>query len=409
MASQDQDTHFLIPGRFSGLGDDIRAAYILIVDDMAIMRKMISMTLERAGFENLSEAADGDIALAMIAERKPDIVILDINMPKVSGYEVCKVLRDNPETQDLPILVQSAAETPEERTEVFTLGATDFVSKPINKPELLARVCMHLENRLLIRSLEDYASRVRFELELACEMQQDLLPSAALVTDLGLGGKLLIGSAYQASSELGGDLWGGWPIDEYRIGIYVIDVAGHGVSAALNTFRIDAAMAQLTELKADPQAFLNALNKDLCQVMQTGQFATMLYAVLDCRTGDLKYAAAGAPAPLISDGIQTRSLDSSGLPVGISDMAGYEGRHDILAPGETLLLYSDVMIETVGQSGDMLGTNTLVRWLAAEVSEAPIQSPVINLKKRLEAESADALNDDLTLVSISRTVSGERA
>lgn len=391
-----------VPGRNQALPEGVSSAHILVVDDMPIMRKMIGMCLERGGFSNLTYAEDGDDALAQIAETAPDLIILDINMPRVSGYDVCKQLRAEPATSDLPILVQSASETAEERVEVFAVGATDFVSKPINQPELLARVCMHLENRFLIRSLSDFQDRMQTELNMAREMQQSLLPEAQVITQVEETGNAKIEAFYKASSELGGDLWGVWPLDNNKLGIYVLDVTGHGVGAALNTFSLHATMARFENKKHDPASFLDSLNSSLVGSFQLGRFATMFYGVLDCETNELLYAGAGAPRPIIFGPNGSRRLDSSGLPVAILKSATYENRVDKLEPGESLFCYSDVLVEAEQPGGDILGEDGLVSWVEDAAEKGPRNTVVERLLDRFYAGQDELLPDDLTAVAIHR-------
>ena len=391
-----------VPGRNKALPEGVSSAQILVVDDMPIMRKMIGMCLERGGFHNISFAEDGDEALEKIAESQPDLVILDLNMPKVSGYDVCRQLRADERTASLPILVQSASETAEERVEVFAVGATDFVSKPINHPELLARVCMHLENRFLIRNLSDFQDMMQTELKMAREMQHSLLPETQVIKDVEAVGDAKIEAFYKASFELGGDLWGTWPLPGNKLGIYVLDVTGHGVGAALNTFSLHATMARFEDKKLDPAAFLDALNSSLVGSFQLGRFATMFYAVLDCQSHELVYAGAGAPRPIIYGVEGSRTLDSSGLPIAIVKSATYENRTDRLAPGESLFCYSDVLVEAEQPDGSMLGEEGLVRWIEEASAEVGRNTSVERLLDRFYEGQEENLPDDLTAVAIHR-------
>lgn len=391
-----------VPGRNEVLPEGVSGAHILIVDDMALMRKMIGMCLERSGFKNLTYAEDGDEALLKITEKMPDLVILDINMPKVSGYDVCRTLRADPKTEHLPILVQSASETAEERVEVFAVGATDFVSKPINQPELLARVCMHLENRFLIRNLSDFQSRMQDELRMAREMQHSILPEDAAINAVQERAHASIEAYYKASFELGGDLWGVWPIADDRIGVFVLDVAGHGVGAALNTFSLHATMARFEEKKHDPAAFLLALNQSMIKSFPTGQFATMFYGVLNCETHELTYAGAGAPRPFILGPKGLRTLDSSGLPVGIVKSATYENLHDKFLPGESLFCYSDVLIEAEKSDGSFLGEEGLSEEILAIMKSGDRATLVSRFLDNFYKTQQENLSDDLTAVALHR-------
>ncbi len=394
-----------VPGRNAALPEGVSSAHILVVDDMPLMRKMIGMCLHRGGFANVSYAEDGDDALKQIASSMPDLVILDINMPRLSGYDVCRQLRAEPATANLPILVQSASETAEERVEVFAVGATDFVSKPINHPELLARVCMHLENRFLIRSLSDFQDRMQSELHMAREMQHSLLPETEIIDAVEMVGGASIEAFYKASSELGGDLWGTWPLSDDKVGIYVLDVTGHGVGAALNTFSLHATMARFEDKKHDPAAFLTSLNSALVGTFQLGKFATMFYGVLDCRTHELTYAGAGAPKPIIFGGSSTRTLDSSGLPVAILKSATYENLSDRLDPGESLFCYSDVLIEAEQPDGSILGEEGLIKWIETSADCGDRGTAISRLLDQFFRVQNEQLEDDLTAVAIHRHMS----
>ncbi len=392
-----------ITGRVAALDEEVRKAKILIVDDMDLTRKMIASSLAKGGFSNFQYAEDGDHALKVIAQDQPDLVILDLNMPKMSGYEVCKILRADPATQGLPILVQSASEAPEERVQVFASGATDFVSKPINKSELLARVSMHIENKFLIEDLSAFKSHIGDELLLARSMQKELLPQRAFLREIEVRGNLRIENYYRASFELGGDLWGCWRVGENRIGIYILDIVGHGVGAALNTFRIHATMARFQELRVDPALFMNQLNGELFETLPTGQFATMFYCVLDIDSGDITYAGAGAPRPLII-GVDhgVRMLDSDGVPIGIIKTPDYRNKTATLSKGETLMCYSDVLIETRDDVGEIMGQDGFAAHVS-DISRRVERNILISnvLKEFFDVLKGD-LPDDLTAVGFHR-------
>lgn len=140
------------------LRETIFGSRILVVDDQVLIRELIRAYLNAGGYRNLSFAEDGDEALEKIEEEKPDLVILDLQMPRLGGLDVCTAVRATPHQADLPILVQTAADSPEDRARIFAVGATDMVGKPINDAELLARVGIHLQNRHMLRQLSVYRS-----------------------------------------------------------------------------------------------------------------------------------------------------------------------------------------------------------------------------------------------------------
>ena len=145
----------------------IKSPKILIVDDQIVVRKLIEFYLTAGGYNNLIFAEDGDDALAAIEAEAPDLVILDLQMPRMGGFEVCERLRGNADYQMLPILVQTAADSAEDRARIFEAGATDMVGKPINDAELRARVGIHLQNRHMLNQLSVYRESIERELSIA--------------------------------------------------------------------------------------------------------------------------------------------------------------------------------------------------------------------------------------------------
>ncbi|WP_374763629.1 PP2C family protein-serine/threonine phosphatase [Yunchengibacter salinarum] len=395
----DRDTITTTNGR---LADAIGAARIMVVDDMPLMRRLIGETLEQAGFTHIDYAEDGDVALDRIGATRPDLVVLDIAMPRMDGLAVCRALRDDPAFADLPVVVQSAFGDADERSAVFAAGGTDFISKPINRAELVARVRMHVENRALIADLRDYRARMETELALARHMQHSLLPRSEQVRDMEqrLGARLE--SLYQASEALGGDLWGGWPLPDGRVALYVLDIAGHGVGAAMNTFRVHTAIANCAHLADRPDAFMTALDRALSRSFGEEQFATMLFLVLDGESGALDYVAAGTPPPIILAGDGARFLDGSGLPLGIAPETERPVRHDRLSPGESLFLYSDALMESPDRSGHMGDGAEIARRVAALMDAAEKEPVLPRLMTDIFGDDHLALDDDLTLLLLCR-------
>ncbi|CAN0428999.1 unnamed protein product, partial [Discosporangium mesarthrocarpum] len=189
----------------------IRASRILIVDDQKMIRELLKVYLTAGGYQDLLFAADGDEALDMIASEDPDLVILDLQMPRMNGLDVCKTLRADPQYAMLPVLVQTAADSAEDRAEIFRSGATDMVGKPINDAELLARVGIHLQNRHMLGQLSQYRETMERDLQLARDMQHRIMPDPRSLTRLHEKYDIEIKSHFQTCDALGGDMWDVWP------------------------------------------------------------------------------------------------------------------------------------------------------------------------------------------------------
>lgn len=215
--------------------------------------------------------------------------------------------------------------------------------------------------------LQAFRSRLQEDLAAARRMQQDLLPDADTVAAIQARYGVRMDSHFETSSELGGDLFGMHHIDDHRFALWIVDFAGHGVAAALNTFRLHALLTEYPDWRRHPGEYLSLLGARLAELLPTGQYATAFYGVIDVAADTLRYAAAATPPPLFVDtasGRMTRG-DGAGLPLGITAASVYETREVRFPPGHMVFLYSDALLECGWQDGQALGPDG-VEALASE-------------------------------------------
>lgn len=380
---------------------------VLVVDDAAPNRVLLISLLRALGVGAWQEAANGLQALEAVESFDPDLILLDLMMPQMDGFEVCRRLRADPRHVDLPILVQTSLNRPEDRVEAFEAGGTDYVSKPVNGPELLARVRVQLRRRQLIRNLQRYRETAREDLATARTMQQRLLPSRDEANRIAASAGLQLESRFVPSSELGGDLWGILQDGKGRPIVYLCDFSGHGVNAALNTFRLNALMRQYDFDDFDPATFLADLNRRLAGVLPVGQFATMLAGVVDIERDCFRYASAATPGPLCWPAQSGAPIfgDGSGLPLGIVAETRYESRFLPLPPGSHLFLYSDAAIEVAvpDSPSGTLGEAGVAQLAAESLADARDGLLLPIFLKRLWTLGGGAPEDDLTTIVLHRT------
>lgn len=373
-------------------GTEFANCSVLVVEDNAINRHLVSAMLGVMGIGRVEIAGDGLDGLEQIKTFAPDIVILDIMMPRMDGYEFLRHLRADPAHGDIPVLVVTALGEKNERAEAFDAGASDYVVKPIDQREFMARVSVHLRTRLLIGRLRRYQERLGRDLAAAQSMQEGLLPSPAEIAGIEASYGVRMSAVFRSSSELGGDLWGIIPIDAGRFGVYLVDFSGHGIAAAINTFRLHVMMEKKLEVAGEPGAMLGRVNQALLKVLQRGQFATMTYAVFDVVRQVVTFAAASAPAPAYRrpDGMTTL-LPINCHPLGFIPDVSYINVEIPFAPGAGLLLYSDGLTEAVDAEGHFLGEETARR--IGEATSGDLVSEIDVLLAR-----GCAFDDDLSAV-----------
>jgi sigma-B regulation protein RsbU (phosphoserine phosphatase) len=375
----------------------LAGAKVLVVDDLRSSRMLIGSILSAAGFSN-AYASDGAEALQTFKSFEPDILILDLVMPGMDGYEVCREVRETLKS-DIPILVQSGVQEAGQRARAFDVGASDMVTKPINAAEMLSRLRLHLERERLVSSLRGYQRMMEDELRTAEAMQIDLLPTVDQVTSIAGPRGVRIQSHYQPSNRLGGDLWDAFSIDDDRFGVYMVDFSGHGVTAAINAFRLHMLTEAATDVRERPAEWLAHISTHLYRILPVQHFATAVYGVYDRRTGQFEYATAAAPEPFVlrADG-QVDVLDTAGLLLGCSDSATYETRSIQLNAGDQILFYSDAMVENFADPDSSLTPEQLAEHARTAMKDASLEGFCPRLIDAVFKGEADAVTDDLTLI-----------
>lgn len=378
-------------------------AVILIADDHPINRSLIVTALGKAGFRRLLVAGDGCEALAIAEASVPDCIVLDIMMPQMDGWTVCRTLRSDPRFRHVPIIVQSALSSAEDRRMAFALGASDMVTKPFDPQELIARVRVHVANRLLSTGLLAYRERLNSELQEARAVAESLLPEPEDLAVLA-GCGVDVDFHHRSSSEVGGDYFGAWPTSDGQVALFVGDVSGHGVSAALRAFRLNALLVPSPPFIGDLRAAAAHLDDRLHRFGQReAQFVAGTLVLYEPCQGSLRYLGAG-----LRDGMILRAdgridlLAMSGMPFGLSPGLTRPVRESTLAPGDTLLLYTDALVESADATGAPVDEEDLVLWVSRTLDRIGRTEP-----ERLATRIADAfladygagVQDDLLVVS----------
>ncbi|SDH29088.1 SpoIIE family protein phosphatase [Roseospirillum parvum] len=285
------------------------------------------------------------------------------------------------------ILTEGQTANPEEARELAVTRGRDPVV-----PAMQAKL------RDTRADLEAFKARLADDLDAARRMQQELLPEAGRLTTLGQRFGLRLETHFETSAELGGDLFGVVALDNRRLALWMVDFAGHGISSALNTFRLHTLLEDLRGGMEDPGHFLTRLNTRLAGLLPTGQYATALFTVFDTVEHRLSYAAASAPAPLVVDlaSGEVTAGQGAGLPLGILAGGQYDTRQMDFAPGQALLMHSDALTECGRDEGGSLGREG-VRQLLAEAARAA--GPGLALEGLLDpflSRLQRPLSDDLT-------------
>ena len=392
------------------------AASILVVDDTPANLQVLSGMLKDRGYK-VRPVPSGKLALQAARRDPPDLILLDINMPEMNGYEVCEQLKAEESLQGIPVIFISALTEPLDKVKAFEIGGVDYITKPFQMEELHARVETHLrlhqlqvdlqETNVRLERVNDRMSR---DLKAAARIQESFLPRkmpSVPGTDFAW--------AYRPCDELGGDGLNIIPLGEDSFALYILDVSGHGVASAL----LSVTLSRLLSPPSDPSSILiqqreagegrditppadvvARLNRLFPFDTATGQFATVIYGVLSTATGEFRYVSAGHPAPVhLAVGAPPVLLQSEGFPVGIANET-YEERSVSLKAGDRLFLYSDGIPEAMDPEGKPFGESRLMKAIEQGRSSS-LQHGVAAILAQIEGwHGTGRAHDDISILAV---------
>ena len=371
---------------------------VLVVDDHGGNAAAVARSLVRLDYA-VDVAASGQEALRRIEAWGPDVVLLDVLMPDLSGLDVLRRLRSDPLTADLPVVMVSGLDETPDIVEGLGLGANDYVTKPINMPVLHARLATQTALKRarddLKRSAQLLAAEIERherELQVAAHVQRSLLPRSAPRT-VGLE----TAWRYEPATQVGGDIFDVVPLPGGRTLLFVADAMGHGVQAALVASTVKATLAAHREDGGDLPRLMTRLDEAVANLFDD-RYVTAAACIIDPAALVLNYAVAGHPPILIAFRETIRELQSGGLPLGTAMGRGYRQGEVTLEPGSAVLLFSDGATEAADPDGRLLGLSGLserFRGLAgADVGELARGL----LRAIVEYRGPAPLADDLTLL-----------
>lgn len=394
---------------------------VLVIDDAPDVRAYVRALLRKWGFDPVvaSNGADG---LQRLRGGDIRLVICDWMMDGMSGPEVCAAIR----REDFPhyVYVMLLTGRTEDTDLVYGLdaGADDFVGKPFDVQVLRARLqvgvrILGLEERLAEQNrrlkqshdaLDRAYGQIQNDLAAAARIQRELLP----VSDAGIA-PLSAGWLFLPAAKISGDSFHFFPVSASEMGFYHLDVAGHGIPAALLSTSLSRSLVPQTGILApnldsgeylNPAGFLEALNAQLCSPDgEVTSYATVVYGVLDPHTGEGRLASAGHPQPLLlrADG-SVELASKGGLPVGMFDTAEYSTHRFHLAPGERIVTYSDGITDCFDADGRAFDLEHLCDLLRAHRGASSSALAALLRDAVLAWRGEAELEDDVSLLIIER-------
>jgi phosphoserine phosphatase RsbU/P len=371
---------------------------VLVVDDAPANVQVVNSILRDT--YKIRIAMNGTKALELAnASPMPDLILLDVMMPDMDGYEVCTRLKAGVCTQDIPVIFLTGQTDIDDETHGFEVGAVDYIHKPFSPAVVKARVHTHLVLRGIREQLANQLLIIRREMETAREIQLSILPQTMPKVS-GLD----IAARYIPMTAVAGDFYDCIEVDEKRIGILVADVSGHGMPAALISSMLKIALAAQSANACDPALVLLGLNKALYGKF-TGHYVTAAYVLVDTDKRNIRYAGAGHP-PLIALNQSTgtiRRVEENGLFLGFFAEPTYSSVEIPFQEGDWAVLYTDGIPEMTDPADEQFGLDRFELFLQKhqDLSASGFVDGLLDeLAIWSDRASGREPDDDLTLLAI---------
>lgn len=385
-------------------------ARILVVDDTEANRDLLVRRLQRQGHQ-AETAANGRVALDMLGHEAFDLMLLDIMMPEMNGFELLERVKADDTLKHLPVILISALDDSENMAKGIAMGADDFLPKPFNPHILNARVGASLARKRLHDREQMHAQAMERELAIARNIQSEFLPDRLPAID-----GLELAAWLQPARHVAGDFYDTFELPgsgNTRIAVVVADVCDKGVGAALFMAVSRSLLRALSErilvAGGDPGAQVRQLIKTLNDYSarthdRANMFATLFFGVLDAGTGELIYVNGGHEPPLITGAHGVRcELAPTGPAVGMLPDLDFNAQSETIAPGESLVLYTDGVTDAHDGGGARFSRKRLLDLAAQPVSSA--QAMLERIRDAVQAHARDVPPfDDITLLVAHRPV-----
>jgi sigma-B regulation protein RsbU (phosphoserine phosphatase) len=381
---------------------------LLVVDDNDDNRYTLTRRLTREGYTNLTTATNGREALDLLQSKRFDLVLLDIMMPDMNGYEVLERLKAaGGELRNIPVIMISALSELESVIRCIELGAEDYLPKPFNPTLLRARVGASLEKKRLRDEVRASLARLELEMDAARKLQLGMLP--LIFPACTPEQPVEIHALMEPAREVGGDLYDFFYATEHLFCFLVGDVSGKGAAAAMFMARTRSLIRMAVQLwrktngnQISPMLIIEAVNHELCQDNRDRMFVTLFLGMLDTKTGVLTYVNAGHLAPCLlhdSSGIEPIN-GKPAMPLAVRAGAAYRERTVTLLPDDTVFVFSDGVTEAMNVADEFYGNERLHGDLSAASALTP-EEMVRAIKVKVDVFTGEApKSDDVTMLAL---------
>jgi sigma-B regulation protein RsbU (phosphoserine phosphatase) len=368
---------------------------ILVVEDNQESREILEARLVANGYGVIT-APDGEAGLHLAREQTPDLILLDILMPKMDGLEVCRRIKGDSNLPFMPIILVTAKADSKDVIAGLKAGGDEYLAKPVDHGALLARVQSMLRIKDLHDTVMEQSNQLKEQLRTATRIQSLFWPK---IPDLAHNSHIWAVSV--PAGYVGGDLYDVIPLQDGSVLTYVADVSGKGVPAALIMAVLSTRIRIEALLQDDLGQLLFAVNNSMYELTsEEGYFASIILVRFWPTNGRVQMARAGHPYPFwVASGTIQDLPPIKGISIGVTRGAEFEIKEIVLSLGDSLFLFSDGVSEAESDKHELFGIDRLVNHI--EHQQGPPWSQGL-LDAIADWRGTAEINDDLTILEIWR-------
>jgi phosphoserine phosphatase RsbU/P len=424
------------------MSDTKRTNTVLVIDDSPENIDLLNGLLKQD--YKIRVALNGEKALKIArSEAPPDIVLLDIMMPAMDGYEVCRRLKADPKTRDIPIIFVTAKSDESDETKGLEIGAVDYITKPFSPPIVRARIKTHLALKNNLKELQrvykiiaSQKERMEEELDIGRRIQNSFFPESLPQID---GWEIV--AHFQAARQVSGDFYDAFNLaNDSGVGFVIADVCDKGVGAALfmGLFRslirafselhygmglcelLDVGVGNHSEQNIEAHQLIDSNHARVLEIIlshtnnyiasthgKTNMFATLFWGIIEPTDGTLSYINGGHESVAVvgPKGIRT-TLEPTGPAVGMMPNMVFEAKRIKIYPGEFLVAFTDGITEARDAGGEFYGEDNLMELLNLPAESAEDMLGRITTTLAAHTEGAEQ-SDDITIMIMRRSGENE--
>jgi serine phosphatase RsbU (regulator of sigma subunit) len=332
---------------------------VLIVDDNPANVEIFQMRLAANKYEIIT-AMDGEAGLRMARDHLPDLILLDIMMPKMDGIAVCRHIKSDPSLPFMPIILVTAKGDSKDVVAGLEAGGDEYLTKPVDHAALVSRVKSMLRIKELHDTVLEQSAQLKVQLETATKIQSLFWPK---MPELEAGSHIWAVSV--PAAYVGGDFYDVIPLSDGSLMAYVADVSDKGVPAALIMAALSTKIRSEARFQSEVDKLLETINNSTYQLMsEEGFFITIVLARYWPHNGKMQIVLGGHLQPLrIVEGGIGNMPQISGISLGVTPDVRYEKNEIILSHGESVLFYTDGIIEARNENMELFGNDRLAAFI----------------------------------------------